>query len=59
MTVLRLIGPVDTVAVKLSGAHARDITMPDFVCVFWKLKPGDFDAAAVVKEAELDTFRMG
>ena len=53
MTVFRVIGAVDAIAVKRTGLQIRHIAVPDFVGIFRKLQPGDFRFPGGVKQTEL------
>ncbi len=59
VAVVRLVGTVDAIAVKLAGADLGQVAVPDLVGVFRKRHPGQLAPSAAVEEAELDPAGVG
>ena len=54
MAGIRLVGPVNAIAVDGAGPRGRDVAVPDFVGVFGQVDALDFLLAGIIEEAELD-----
>ena len=59
MTSVRLVRPVDAIAVHGTGAEPLHVAMPDFVAEFGKRDPLHLGLSGGVEEAELDLRGMG
>src|SRR6476620_1105144 len=56
---LGLVGPVDAIAVKLSGRNVVLITMPDVLGPLRQLNAFELAAALGIEQAEFDLLRIG
>ena len=58
MAVLRLVRPIDAIAVAQAGPRVGDVAVPDLIGVLGKREPVQLAPAALVEQAELDLFRV-
>ena len=56
---LRVVGPVDAVAVELAGPRVRQVAVPDLVGVLGQHDPLELALAAGIEQAELDLLGVG
>src|ERR1700733_15828427 len=59
MALLRRIGTVNAIAVKLAGRDVIQIAMPDVFSALGKFDPLDFAPALAVEKTELDLLGIG
>src|SRR5207302_2720603 len=59
VAVLGLVGPVNAVAIELSGRNVVQIAVPDIFGAFRQLDAFEFTTALTVEQAKLDLLRVG
>ncbi len=57
MTVQRIVGPVNAIAIEQSGAHIGQTAMPYLVRIFGQRQTCDFARSIRIEQAKLDFFR--
>lgn len=55
VTVFRIVGPIDAIAVQRPRFQVRYIAVPDFMGILRQFQPGDFRFSGRVKQTELHT----
>ncbi|SSW81982.1 Uncharacterised protein [Klebsiella pneumoniae] len=58
MTVFRVVGAVDAIAVQRARLQVRHIAVPDLMGILRQLQPGDFRFPGRVKQTELHSFSV-
>ena len=58
VTVFRIVGAIDAIAVQRTGFQVRHIAVPDLMGILRQLQPGDFCFPGRVKQTELHPLRV-